>query len=108
MREQTGHRLITSPEFTASGGLSQTQQCWESACYRLATAAFHTLRRGELVGGCDCRVLVEAVLEHMDRRVLRANVDADVGEVQSAILPYSPLGEVTLIFFFETSAHGAV
>ena len=79
MREQTGHRLITSPEFPAAGGLSQTQQCWHSACFRPAAAAFRTLRGGELVGGCDCRVLVEAVLVHMDRRVLRADVDADVG-----------------------------
>ena len=32
----------------------------------------------------------------------------NVFEVQSAIGPYSPLGEVTQFFFFETSAHGAV
>ena len=32
-----------------------------------------------LVGACDCRVLVEAVWRQMDRRVLSADVDADVG-----------------------------
>ena len=99
---RTGHRLITSPQFPAAGGLSQTQQCGHSAGYRPVAAAFPMLcgensseaamfafllkwSEGIKIGVCSALTLRPRLCSQ------------PVFEVQSAILPNSPLSGVAVV-----------
>ena len=104
MREQTGHRLITSPEFPAAGGLSQTQQClgkcllptgdccvphaaWRRTRRRLRLSRSRWSCPGAHGSACAPR-----------QRWCRCWAWKPVFEVQSAIRPYSPLSGAAVVF----------